>query len=121
MEKINDKKIIEELLNKFPEFKNSEERKEVYEDDGPYIYFSYFCNFLLKKIDESGDDEFAKRTFAYINEVYERKDLTSDIWDLFKIELLERFELEDKYITLAKKYLKDKALLAFQKQEGRPK
>jgi len=117
----NMEKIIEELLSRFPEFENSEERKEVYENDGPYIYFGYFCDFLLKKIDKSEEDEFIKRTFAYINEIYERNDLTPDVWDLFKIELLERFELENRYIDLANKYLKGKALLAFKKQEGRPK
>ena len=114
------KELVDELLSRFPEFRNSQDRKEVYENDGPYIYFSYFGDFLLKKIDESKESEFVKQAFSYINEIHERKNLTSDIWDLFGIELLERFEWKDKYQKVANRYLKGKALLAFQKREGRP-
>ena len=61
-----------------------------------------------------------ERFLTYINEVFEREGLSSKKWDLFNIELLERLELNDAYINLANRKLKGKALLAFQRKEGRP-
>ena len=114
------KKITKELLERFPEFANSEERKEVYDEDGAYIYFSYFGDFLLTKMDESEDSDFVKKTFDYINEIYENPLLTTNLWDLFGIELFERFEMEEKYRRIAEKYLTGKALNAFHGQGIRP-
>lgn len=112
--------IVEKLLETFPEFASSPERREVYENDGPYIYMSYFGDFLLKKIEEDKDHEFVRRAFDFINTIYEDPSLNSHIWDLFGIEIFERFEMEDHYVNLANKLLKGKALVAFQKREGRP-
>jgi len=120
MKTLDFEKTIEELLFRFPEFSNSEDRKQVYDNDGAYIYFSYFGDFLLDKIDKSENDEFIKKAFNYMNEIFDREGMTTDIWDLFNIELFERFDFEDKYKILASKYLKGKALLAFQNREGRP-
>ena len=113
--------IVGKLLEIFPEFTSSQERKEVYENDGPYIYMSYFGDFLLNKIEEDKDSEFVRRAFDFINSSFEDPALNSHIWDLFGIEIFERFEMEDHYVKLANELLKGKALLAFQKREGRPK
>lgn len=112
--------LVTELLNKFPEFAQSPERNEVYENDGAYIYYSYFGDFLLNHIDADENSEFVLRAFSFINEVFERTELNSKIWDLFVIELFERFDMEDKYTQLANKLLNGKALLAFQERNGRP-
>lgn len=114
------KKITSELLEKFPEFANSEERKEVYEEDGAYTYFSYFGDFLLTKMEESEDSIFIKKSFNFINEVYANPQLTTNLWDLFGIELLQRFDMEKKYRQIAEKFLTGKALMAFHKQGVRP-
>lgn len=120
MKKLTNQEVQEELLSRFPEYAHSDERKQVYDDDGAYIYFSYFGNFLLEEIDSSGETELVKRSFDYINEIYSRENLSAEVWDLINIELLERFEMEENYRKLAEKYLTGNALRAFQKQEGRP-
>jgi hypothetical protein len=114
------KNMIERLLSKFPEFASSEERKEVYENDGPYTYMSYFGDFLLNKIEEDANSEFVQRTFDFINTSFEDPNINTKIWDLLNLELYERFEMESKYKSVALKYLKGKALLAFKEKKGRP-
>ena len=120
MKKLTNQELQQELLSKFPEYANSADRKEVYDDDGPYIYFSYFGNFLLREIDDLGDTELVKRSFDFVNEVYSRANISAEVWDLMGIELLERFELEEKYRNMAKKYLTGNALKAFLQKDGRP-
>jgi hypothetical protein len=116
----DDSKIIENLLISFPEFVESEERSHIFDEDGPYIFFSYFGNFLLEKIDENNDSEFVHRTFAFINSYFDDSVISQAVWDLFNIEIFWRLKLKTKYKNLANKHLKGKALLAFQKEEGRP-
>ena len=120
MKNLTNEEVKEELLKRFPEFANSDDRKEVFEEDGPYIYFNYFSNFLLRKITESGDSEIVKRAFDFINSIHSRENLSAEVWDLIGIELLETFEANDKARNLANRYLTGKALEAFQKQKGRP-
>jgi hypothetical protein len=112
--------IVEKLLKTFPEFESSTERKEVYDNDGPYTYMSYFGDFLLSKIEEGSQSEFIQRTFSFINSSFEDTSFNSTLWDLFLIEIFERLDMEDKYTNVANHYLKGKALIAFQTREGRP-
>lgn len=112
--------IVDKLLKAFPEFAYSPERKEVYENDGPYIYMSYFGDFLLNKIEEDEESELVQRAFDFINSIFEDPNINSQIWDLFNIEIFERFEMEPKYESVATSHLKGKALLAFQEKKGRP-
>lgn len=112
--------IVGKILKTFPEFESSSERKEVYDNDGPYIYMSYFGNFLLNKIEEDENNEFIQRAFDFINNSFEDPELNSHIWDLFNLEIFQRFDMEDRCVNLANKFLKGRALLAFQKREGRP-
>lgn len=121
MEKLINETVKKELLDKFPEFKESNEFKvHLDQEGGPYEYFARFADFILKEIESSEDSEIVKRMFDFISNVYSRENLSEEVWDLFGIELLEVFEVNEKTKNLANKYLTGKALKAFQKQEGRP-
>ncbi len=120
MNKLTNNRVKDDLVKAFPEFKDSQEYKEIFVEDGPYTYLSYFGNFLTKEINQSGDNEVVRRAFGFINDTYAREDLSAEVWDMLGIELLERLETEAGYKILANQYLKGLALVAFQKNEGRP-
>ena len=101
---MNNESIKEEILEKFPEFRQTEEFGEIFDDDGPYIYISYFGDFLLKNIDQSEHGEIVKRAFRFINDVYSRPEMSAEVWDLLGIELLERLGVNSKYGNIARKY-----------------
>ncbi len=115
------RKMTIELLARFPEFDEWEERKlYVYDDSGAYTYFQYFFYYLEELLDGQPDSEVFERVFAFINEVFEDSDLTADVWDLFGIEFFEKFELDETLKNMANEKLTGKARLAFLEGKGRP-
>ena len=93
VEKRGLKEVKNKLLERFPEFQISEERSQVYDDDGAYVYFQYFYYYIEKLVNQQRDGDVVYRMFDFINEVFESKELDKYVWDLFNIELFELFEL----------------------------
>ena len=112
--------LIIELLNSFPEFEKSEERRDLFDEDGPYIYFSYFGEYILKEINKNKNSKLIIRFFDFINKYFESENLSATTWDLFNIEFFFRLHLKKEYEEIANQYLKGKALLAFSEKKGRP-
>ena len=106
------------LLKTFPEFATSPLRAEIYENDGPYTYMSYFGDFLLQKIDNA-DTDFINRAFEFINQCFDDSTFSRKLWDLFVIEIFERFDMDESYTGLARANLHGKALDAFLVRKGR--
>ncbi|MBP6860079.1 MAG: hypothetical protein KBC38_00750 [Candidatus Pacebacteria bacterium] len=112
--------IVDRLLVAFPEFASSRERREVYDNDGPYTYMSYFGDFLLDRIDKDDNAEIVRRAFNFINDEFEHSLFNSYVWDLLLLELFSRLDMQQHYKNVANKLLTGRALAAFQTREGRP-
>ena len=111
--------IISRLLLAFPDFSNSAERREVYDNDGPYIYMQYFMNYLLDRR-KKGNSEILLQALEFVNNLFEEENMSSKTWDLFNIEFFDRIKEDQGMTTQAKLHLKGKALNAFVHLAGRP-
>ncbi len=112
-------KIISRLLLAFPDFSNSAERREVYDNDGPYIYMQYFMNYLLDRT-KKGSTGPLLQAFEFVNNLFEEDTMSSKTWDLFNIEFFDRIKEDQEITNQAKLHLKGKALNAFFHLVGRP-
>jgi len=122
MKKLTSEEIKNELLEKFPEFKESDEFiKSLDQEGGSYEYFARFADFITKSIDQGTNTELIKNFFSFINEIYSRENFSGEVWDLLGIEILETLGAEAKYSDLANEYLEGSALKAFQGKSDRPK
>ncbi|MBX4197797.1 DUF758 domain-containing protein [Candidatus Parcubacteria bacterium] len=110
MEVINYQNIIDKLLEKFPEYKDSPKYYDELNKDLPYIVLGNLCLMAFEKIDEKEDHQLAERLVKYADEIFNNFYNNHELVNLFQVEVLENLTASRTGAQLAKKFLHDKSL-----------
>lgn len=115
MEPITYNNIVNNLVERFPDYRMSDE----FDKDSlhsQYVMFSGFGRFLTAEIEkEEQSDELTKRAFQFINEIYNGPTIKSDtdpqdtLQNLIYIEIFENLAQTKRGVQIARKYLIGKA------------
>ncbi len=117
MEKINYDNVVNELLKRFPEFKNSPEYFDESELESPYTVLGTLSLRAFENIDNRQDIKLAERLVQLTDEILNNpssEDKSSNSEDtlvnLFQIEVFEKLVGSRTGALLAKKLLHGKSL-----------
>lgn len=108
--------IIDITLERFPEFRDSEEFKNMTLDaDLPYIFYGWFKEFIMKKLETNGEsDPIIRKLVAFINESFNDSNADPESLNLLQIELFEPLPISKENMIFARKNFTGKALEAFE-------
>ena len=108
--------IINITLERFPEFRDSQEFKNLTLDaDLPYIFYGWFKQFIFKKLENYGEkDLIIVKFISFINELFNDPNADQKSLSLVKIELLEPLRIPGRNVKFARKNFSGKALEAFE-------
>ena len=113
------KDVVKVLLERFPEFKETEDFKEGVDPDIPYSVWGAFGRFItayLRRLpcDALDDNDLANRLFHFANELMDTGD--DETQTIVVIELFENFYMYRKTLELGRRKLKPKHVAWLEKQ-----
>lgn len=108
--------IINITLERFPEFKDSEEFKRAESDlELPHVVYGWFMDFLKRIISENGfNDPIIKKFIVFTNEIFEDSNSDPKSLDLFYVEIFEGFYELKELFNFARNNFIGKVLSGFE-------
>ncbi|MFH1947122.1 MAG: hypothetical protein ABIJ23_03145 [Candidatus Magasanikbacteria bacterium] len=109
-------KMIDVLLEKFPEFKDSEKFKILDDIDNlPYMVYGGFLDYIMEKLQSSGEnDQTVKKFIVFINESFANLNADPSALELLQVALFEPLPISKENMIFARKNFTGKALEAFE-------
>lgn len=110
MEQITYDNIIDKLLEKFPEYKNSEQYYDELNKDLHYIVLGNLCLMAFEDIDNSRDHSMAEKLVRLADNIFNNPNSSDRLVNLFSVEVLENLVGSRTGAKLAKSLLSGKSL-----------
>ena len=83
--------VIDNLLEKFPEYKNSERYYDDLNKDLHYIVLGNLCLMAFEKIDNKQEYFMAEKLVKLADEIFNNPNSDAKLINLFAVEVLENF------------------------------
>lgn len=115
MRTYNYEDIINITLERFPEFRESEEFKNAQADmELPHVVYGWFMEFIKRNIQNGGNDPIISKFILFTNEIFEDLDTDPKSLDLFYVEIFEGFCESQELRNFARNNFTNKALIGFE-------
>jgi hypothetical protein len=111
MEQIKYDNVINSILERFPEYQESERYYDELNKDLPYIVLGNLALMAIgSDVGDKGDPELAKRLIKFTDEVLNNLSSEDKLTNLFQVQVLEKLVGSREGARLAKEYLHGKSL-----------